>query len=177
MVRWIRFLFVLWVVALLDAGHLLNTIAIPPFHIKPDLLLVFLVFAACNLPVEKALIVSFLIGFTADVSSETGLMGPYTIAFTVFGAIICQLRRVVLMRRMVYQALTIFVLTMLIRGSAQLLMLLKGREIGPNAYTMLWGTAAYSAVLGPFLWIVLSGLSGWLGLDPESHHRRRSVRR
>jgi len=175
--RWFRFLLVLCVVAILNAGSLLNVIAIPPWHIKPDLLLILLVFMACSLPSDEALVASFLIGFTADTSGVTGLMGPYTIAYTLFGGVICQLRRVVLMRRMIYQGLTIFLLGMLIRGLALLLMLVKGRPLGSNAYAVLWGTAAYSAFLGPFFWIVLVSIGGWLGLRDEPSYRHRLPRR
>ena len=175
--RWVRFLFLLWVVAILDAGNLLRLIEMPGLPIRPDLLLIFLVFMASNLSGEEAIITAFVIGFAADASGETGLMGPYTISFTVFGTLISQLRRVVLMRRMIYQGLMIFILTMFTRGSAQLLIVLRGEGLGSNAYTVLWRTAAYSAVVGPFLWIALSGLGGWLGLPRYPHLPPHYVRR
>ncbi|MBN1127059.1 MAG: rod shape-determining protein MreD [Sedimentisphaerales bacterium] len=162
--RWIRFLFILLIITVLDAGNLLNIIATPGLHIRPDLLLIAMVFFASHLETTNAMTVSFLLGFVADLSGELSIMGPYTISFGIFGSLLCQLRKVVLVRRMLYQALTIFVMVLLIRGLAQLLLMLKTQHVGANVYIVLWGTAAYSAVFGPFAWMILSGLTDWLGL-------------
>ncbi|MBW1869979.1 MAG: rod shape-determining protein MreD, partial [Deltaproteobacteria bacterium] len=87
--RWIRFLVFLLLATLLNAGNVLNTISVTGLHIKPDLLLIALVFFSINIATTDAIAASFAIGFAADISS--GTMGPCMIAFGVVGSFISQL--------------------------------------------------------------------------------------
>ncbi|MBN1816505.1 MAG: rod shape-determining protein MreD [Sedimentisphaerales bacterium] len=174
--RWIRFIVVVFLITVLDAGNLLNLIATPGLHIRPDLLLIAMVFFVSHLDITHAMTVSFFLGFVADVSGELSILGPYTLSFGIFGSLLCQLRKVVLVRRMLYQALTIFVMALLIRGLAQLLLMVKAQQAGANVYVILWGTAAYSAVFGPFAWMILSGLTDWLGLRERPRYGPTRIR-
>ena len=106
--RWLRFLIVLLICTLLNAGNLLNTVSVSSFNIRPDLLLILLVFVAINCETSDAIIASFIVGFAADISGSA--IGPFTVGFGVVGLMISQLRKVVIMKRMVHQAAAIFVI-------------------------------------------------------------------
>ena len=171
--RWTRFAILLLIVTLLDAGNLLNLIAVPPRHIKPDLLLIMLVFFAANCETADAILISFLIGFAADLSGERSVMGPYTVSFLVFGALLAHIRKVIIVKRLVHQFSAIFVTALLARGLAQLLIILK---VGPSLIdplVVLSATALYSALLGPWFWIIFSLLYGWLAVHPHPYPQRQ----
>ena len=160
--RWVRFSIVLLVCTLLNASNLLNTISVGSLNIRPDFLLILLVFLAINCEVYEAIIVSFAIGFAADISGPA--MGPCSISFGLFGCLITQMRKVVIMKRTVHQALAIFVTGLIAGGLAQVLTSFKTAETGSNVYVVVVGTALYSGVVGPIIWFVFSAISGWLGI-------------
>lgn len=160
--RWVRFSIVLLVVTLLNAGNLLNTISVSSFNIKPDLLLILLVFLAVNCDPSEVIIVSFAIGFAVDISGSS--MGPYIISFGLFGSLISQMRKVVIMKRMVHQAAAIFVTGLIAGGLVQVLAFFKTGETASNLHVVLPGTALYSGVIGPVVWLFFSAISGWLGV-------------
>ncbi len=167
--RWIRFFVFLLLGALLNAGNILNVISVSSLHIKPDLLLITLVFFAINISATDAIVASFVIGFAADVSG--GTMGPCMITFGVLGSFISQLQRVVVMKRMIHQATAIFVIALVAGGMVQLLWSFKTDEPISNVYRMILGGAAYSAVAGPLVWMFLSRMALWLGAQPRRHSR------
>ncbi len=167
--RWIRFFVFLPLATLLNAGNILNVISVSSLHIKPDLLLITLVFFAINIATTDAIVASFAIGFAADISG--GTMGPCMITFGVLGSFISQLQRVVVMKRMVHQATAIFVIALVAGGMVQLLSSFKTDEPMSNVYRMILGGAAYSALAGPLVWMFLSTMALWLGAQPRRHGR------
>ncbi len=167
--RWIRFLVFLLLATLLNAGNVLNTISVTSLHIKPDLLLITLVFFSINIATTDAVAASFAIGFAADISS--GTMGPCMIAFGVVGSFISQLQKVVAMKRVIHQAAAIFVIAVVAGGMVQLLSSFKTDEPMSNVCRMILGGAAYSAVAGPLVWMFLSTIALWLGAQPRRHSR------
>ncbi|MEE9365772.1 MAG: rod shape-determining protein MreD [Dehalococcoidales bacterium] len=167
--RWMRFFIFLLLATLLNAGNVLNTISVSSLQIKPDLLLITLVFFAINIATTDAIVASFVIGFAADISA--GPMGPYMITFGVLGSLISQLQKVVLMKRMIHQATAIFVIALVAGGMVQLLSSFKTDEPMSNVYRMILGGAAYSAVAGPLVWMFLSTMALWLGAQPRRHSR------
>ena len=167
--RWVRFLVFLLLAALLNAGNVLNVISVTSLGIKPDLLLITLVFFAINIATTDAIAASFAIGFAADISA--GTMGPCMITFTVLGSFISQLQRVVVMKRMIHQAAAIFVVALVAGGMIQLLSSFKTDEPMSNVYRMILGGATYSAVAGPLVWMFLSTMALWLGAQPRRHGR------
>ena len=160
--RWLRFLIVLLICTLLNAGNLLNTVSMSSFNIRPDLLLILLVFVAINCETSDAIIASFIVGFAADISGSA--IGPFTVGFGVIGSMISQLRKVVIMKRMVHQAAAIFVTGLIAGTLVQFLTFFKTGETPSNVYVILVGSCLYSAVIGPVIWLSLSALSGWLGV-------------
>ncbi len=143
--RWFRFAALVLLAYVLQAGFLSN------IDIKPDLLLIYLVFFAIFCDPTEAIISSFAIGFAADIVGYT--MGPKIISFGLFGTSLTYLRRVISIRKMPYQGLAIFVTGLLTGVLANLLSLLKREPIALNKYTVIFGIAVCSALVGPFLFL------------------------
>lgn len=161
--RWARFSIILLVITSLNTGDMLGLISVGSLHIRPNLLLIILVFFASNCGMFDAIIASFAIGFAADISGS--VMGPYTISFGLFGSLISQLRKVIIMKRMFHQSGAIIATGLLAGGLAHLLAFFKTHELAPNIYIALAGTAAYSGIIGPFIWLALAAIARWLGIQ------------
>lgn len=144
--RWFRFAVLISLVAVLQAGLLAG------LNIKPDLLLILLVFFAIYCDSSEAIITSFAIGFAADITGST--MGPQIISFGLFGTVLAYLHRLIAIRKMPYQSLVIFITGLLVGALANLLTFLKGQPA--TALIYLSGTSLYSAVVGPFLFLPLA---------------------
>lgn len=143
--RWFRFAVLILFAAVLQAGLLRN------LNIKPDLLLILLVFFAVYCNSSEAIITSFTIGFAADIIGPA--MGPHTLSFGFIGSLLAYMHRVVNARKMPYQALVIFVVGFLTGGLTCLLSFLKDRTFTPNIGSVLFWTSLYSGVVGPFLFL------------------------
>jgi len=149
--HWLRFTVFISLVTVLQAG-MLDIIAITPLNIKPDLLLILLVFFAICCNTSEAIISSFTIGFAADISIGSA-MGPQIISFGLFGTALAYLHRVITIRKMPYQSLAIFITGFLVGTLAHFLTLLKGQPTQSNLYTVIFGTSLYSSLVGPFLFL------------------------
>jgi len=149
--HWLRFTVFISVVTVLQAG-MLDIIAITPLNIKPDLLLILLVFFAIYCNTSEAIISSFTIGFAADISIGSA-MGSQIISFGLFGTALAYLHRVVVIRKMPYQSLAIFITGFLAGTLAHFLTLLKGQPTQSSLYTVIFGTSLYSSLVGPFLFL------------------------
>ncbi|MBN1456474.1 MAG: rod shape-determining protein MreD [Sedimentisphaerales bacterium] len=170
--KWIRFTILLLILTLLNSGNLLNFISLGSSNVRPDLLLIFLLFIGANCESNEAIIASFVIGFAADISGAS--MGPYMVSFGLFGSAVSQMRKVVLMRRMTHQALAIFVLSVIAGGLAELLGAIKLNTGTANIFSVILGTSVYSAVVGPLIWQLFSLLAGWLNVSDKQYKRQSS---
>jgi len=141
--RWLRFAVLILFVTILQAGLLAD------MDVKPDLLLILLVFFAIHCNISEAIIASFTVGFAADIIGLT--MGPQIISFGLFGTLLAYLHRVVTIRKMPYQALAIFVVGFLTGLLVNLLTFLKAEPTVP--YAVLFCTSLYSSLVGPFLFL------------------------
>jgi len=152
--RWFRFAVIILAVTVLQAS-LLDIIAVTGWNIKPDLLLILLVFFAIYCNTNEAIITSFTIGFAADIIGPA--MGPQIISFGLFGTALAYLHRVIAIRKMAYQSAAIFITGLLAGVVVLLLTYLKGQPTGSNVYAVLLGTSLYSSIVGPFLFLLI----GW----------------
>ena len=152
--RWFRFAVFILAVTVLQAS-LLDIIAVTGWNIKPDLLLILLVFFAIYCNTNEAIITSFTIGFAADIIGPA--MGPQIISFGLFGTALAYLHRVIAIRKMAYQSAAIFITGLLAGVVVLLLTYLKGQPTGSNVYAVLLGTSLYSSIVGPFLFLLI----GW----------------
>ena len=150
--RWFRFAVFIAFTAVLQASQLLNMIALTDLGIKPNLLLTLLVFFATYCNTTDAITTSFIIGFAADISIGSAI-GSQTISFGLFGTALAYLNRLIAIRNIPYQALVIFITGCLTGSLAHFLALLKGLSAVANVYSIILGTAIYSAIIGPFLFL------------------------
>jgi rod shape-determining protein MreD len=133
---------------------------------KPDLLLILMVFFAIYAGRNQAIITSFAAGLAFDLVGFA--IGPGIISFGILGAFLCNLTRVITIRRMPYQAITIFLMGLCSGFSIYLLNRIKGQPSNPDIKTIIFWTSLLSAVLGPFLFIPF----GWLTRLNTSGHKR-----
>ena len=82
------------------------------FNLRPDLLIILLVFFAIYNNTTEAIISSFSIGFAADLIGTS--MGSQMLSFGILGTSLSYLTQVIAMRKKPYQALAIFVITILV---------------------------------------------------------------
>ena len=150
--RWFRFAVLILIATLLQAGLLVH------LSIKPDLLLILLVFFAIYCNTSEVIITSFTIGFAADIIGVGSSMGPRIISFGLFGTLLSEMYHVVTIRKWPYQSLAIFITGFLTAALAYLLTFLKviffeAEPVALNTYTELFWTPLYSAIVGPLLFL------------------------
>lgn len=143
--RWFRFAVLVLLATVLQASFFADS------NIKPDLLLILLVFFAIYCNTSNAIITSFTIGFAADLIG--GTMGPQMIGFGLFGTALAYLHQVIAIRKMPYQALVIFITALLAGSMVYFLNSLKGEPTPQSMFAALFGIALYSALVGPFLFL------------------------
>jgi len=143
--RWFRFAVLVLLATVLQASFFAD------LNIKPDLLLILLVFFAIYCNTSNAIICSFAIGFAADLIGRT--MGPQMIGFGLFGTALAYLHQVIAIRKMTYQFLAIFVTALLAGSMVYFLNFLKGEPTPQNMFAALFGIALYSSLVGPFLFL------------------------
>lgn len=148
--RWFRFAVLVLFVTVLQTS-LVDIITVTTADIKPDLLLILLVFFATYCKGTEAIITSFAIGFAADIIGSA--MGPQTISFGLFGTLLADLHRIIAIRKLPYQSLVIFITGFLTAALAYFLTFLKAEPAISNTYAKLFWTPLYSAILGPFLFL------------------------
>ncbi|MCJ7730243.1 MAG: rod shape-determining protein MreD [Sedimentisphaerales bacterium] len=154
--RWPRFVVLVLITTLLQASGV-NAIAVTRLNVSPDLLLIVMVFCAIRCNLTEAIISSFALGFAADIVATGFPMGPRIISFGLFGTGLAYLHRVIAIKKMHHELLAILVVGFGAGGLALLLALLAGQSPRPSVLVVLAGTSIYSAVLGPFLFLLL----GW----------------
>jgi len=171
--RWLRFAVLVLVASILQTGPV-SVIHILRPDIKPDLLLILLVFFALRCSQTDAIMAAFSIGFVADLTSPImGLMGPRIISFGLFGTLLSDLNSVISPRRLSYQAITIFLMGVLTTGLGCLLTLLRAETVTTNLTTGFLWQPLYSALLGPFLFLPVGW---WMRMYGRSRrHALRSV--
>jgi len=144
--RWVRFGGLLCLATVLQASLLAG------LDIRPNLLLILLVFFAVYCSTTKAIIASFAIGFAADIIGSS--MGPEMISFGLCGTSLAYLNRIIVIRKMPHQSLAIFITGFLAGTFAYFLTLLKGQPSIPNTYTTIfWTSLLCSSLVGPFLFL------------------------
>lgn len=157
--RWITFFIVLLIATLLQAGNMLNWMAIGGWTIRPGILITVLVYYALAARPAEAVSCSFLIGLAADLA--TGMMGAHLICYGIAGLVLNSMSHALTMRRATHKFLFVFLAYMLTEIGAYWLWVLKTQETRSNIYSVLLLTGLYSAIISPLLWSILSSVSGW----------------
>ncbi len=167
--RWLMFSLILLAAALLDAGQLLNVIALGGWHTRPCIMIVVLVFASLNTRPQDSIRCSFAAGFAADLVGWT--LGPHMICYGIIGSLLSQISRTLSMQRPLHQAFLVFVSYMLTELPAVWLESLKTEQQRPDVFWITLSTALYSAIAAPAVWLVLRQVWGKMGKRPEGRSR------
>lgn len=154
--RWFRFAFLIIAAAVIQSSALLGTISLTDMHIKPDFLLILLVYFAINCESYDAIICSFAIGFAADLTGAA--IGPHFISFGLLGAALAHIKKVVLLKQTRQQAATIFVMGILTYILASILIKFKVSSAAAAPFK-IFAVSMYTAIL----WFLVKWLVGTLG--------------
>jgi rod shape-determining protein MreD len=173
--RWFRFAVLIVVATILQTSFLGKAWVVSP-DIRPDLLLILLVFFAVHCESNDAVITSFVIGFAADLANPAaGLMGPRIISFGLFGTLLSNLHHVISLRRLPQQGVAIFVVGLLTSILSYLLAYIRpGPVVISMAREFFW-QPALSAFIGPFLSLPMAWLMG-MNAKSRRRGRRQSLR-
>ena len=136
---------------------------------KPDLLIILLAFFAIYYNTSDAIISSFTIGFAADLVGSPMPMGPHMISFGLLGTLLAYLNRVIAIKRMPFQALAIFAVSVLTGLLSHLLTYITGEPIPGNIYVVVFVTSLYSSIVGPFLFLPTAW---WMQIKTSRFGRR-----
>jgi rod shape-determining protein MreD len=158
--RWFRFAILIIVVMLIQAGLLSN------LKIRPDLLLILMVFFAAYGTTTEAIITSYAIGLAYDLIGNLPI-GMGIISFGVTGSAIAYLQQTVSLRKLPFQAVAIFIAGLSCGVIVYFLSFLKASAGSDFLRSAVW-TSLYSAVAGPFLFYPTK----WL-MDIPSKSRRK----
>ncbi|HNS21348.1 MAG TPA: rod shape-determining protein MreD [Sedimentisphaerales bacterium] len=154
--RWIRFAVLVLLASVLQAGPM-SVLGVGRPGVKPDLLLILLVFFASRCNATNTVITSFAIGFVADLAAPIhDVMGPRTLSFGLFGTLLFDLQTVFSIRRPIYQGAAIVVMGFLTAALSCLLAAIRTGGETNLAAQLLW-QPLYSGVLGP----LFSLPAGW----------------
>ncbi len=157
--QWIRFTIFVMGLAIIQTG-LLDIIAIGAENkIKPDLLLIAMIFFAIYYKNKEVIISSFAIGFVADVSAGT-FIGSQTLAFGLLGSLIGFLNKALSIKKMGYQAAAILIISLTVKIITAILTKIRGQHFDENIYSIILFVSIYSAVVGPFLFLPYRWLMG-----------------
>jgi rod shape-determining protein MreD len=167
--RWFIFLGILLLATLLEASNLLKLFTFGGWTIRPSILIVMLVYYALACQTKDAIVISFLIGFAADITA--GLMGPHTLCFGLMGLLLNQSNQVLLVKRAVYKALVVFAVYLVVETFSHWIGLFKEHSSRSNYYSIVLFTGIYSAVISPVLWSILSALSDWVNIKKSRSSR------
>lgn len=168
--RWLRFVVLVLVAAILQTTFV-DMIWILNANIKPDLLLILLVFFAVRCDPTDAVIASFAIGLAADLASPTaGFMGPRIISFGVFGTLLNDLHNVIAIQRLPFQAAAIFAMGILTAVASHLLAYLRAEPAAFSILRQCFWQPALSGVIGPFVFLPVGW---WMHMNRSRRRRRR----
>ena len=149
--RWVKFGSVVLAAAVLEA-------VLAGWKVKPDFMLVLLVFFSIHSGRRDAIISSFTIGFAADLVMLGGGMGPRMISFGLLGTVLSVLAGAVAIRNKVIEGLTILAMGLLAGLLSHFLGLIQGQTSAAGGYIAIFLTSLYSAAAGPFLFLLLGRL-------------------
>ena len=156
-----------FIMALLQ-WNVIDAIAVTRLHIVPDLMLILMVFFAIRCKVEDATISSFSIGLAADIITMGFPLGPRIISYGFFGTGLAYLNRFIAIRKLPHEALAIFITGMTSGFLIRILSALAGKPAWTGWFGSVFGSSIYSAVAGPFLFMLLD-----LAMNIKSKRRGR----
>ncbi len=170
--RWVIFSLLLLVSMILDAGNVLNVIALGQWNIKPSVLITVLVFSTLNSSSRYGIICGFATGFAADVAGT--VMGPHMLCFGIIGLILTRFQKTMTLRRFPHQMAVVFLTFLAAELPAYALSVFKTGEKTPHILPVLLLTGAYSSLAAPFVWAILRSV--WPKVQTRTMGRTRLSR-
>ncbi len=158
--RWFRFAFLIIAAAVIQSSALLGTISLTDMHIKPDLLLMLLVYFAISCESYDAIICSFAIGFAADLTGAA--IGPHFISFGLLGTVLAHIKKVILLKQTRQQAAAIFVMGILTYILASMLIKFKVPSAAASMFK-IFTVSIYSAILWFLVKWLVKAMGKWVG--------------
>lgn len=150
--HWIRFIILILLAAIMQTS-LVSVLAVTEGQIKPNLLLILMVFFSIHCTAQEAIVSAFLIGLFADLIGAG--MGPQLLAFGLIGSLISEIRHILVMRRIPQQMIAVFVAGCLCGLIALVLFKIKGCPLPTHAGHLILWQPLYSAFLaGPLFWVL-----------------------
>ena len=153
--HWVRFA-VLILGTMVVQASLGGVMAVTPRDVRPNLLLIVMVYFALHGLPSDVVITSFVIGLAADVIGRT--IGPQTLAFGLCGTLLSGVRQYILIRKIPFQAVVILITGALAAGLSHLLSLVKGVPVSGDLLNPLLWESVYSGLIGPVLFFPLEWL-------------------
>ncbi len=150
----------LWLGLILLAIFLQSAVfgMLPFLDVKPDLVLIVLMYAAFTKGANRGAAVGFIGGLAEDFASGGG-MGANALAKVVLGYLLGSFRKKVEYESRSFQFISVFVVSCLSQAGVFLIMQLSGRLAGFYSFRHLFlPSALLNAVLGPFVFRLLEGL-------------------
>ncbi len=149
--HWIRFTILILIAAIVQSS-LVNVLALTDAQIKPNLLLVLMVFFAIRCPAQEAIVSAFLIGLFADLIGAG--MGPQLLAFGIIGSLISEVRHILVMRHIPQQMIAVFAAGLLCGLVSLILFRIKGCPVPTQTgHLILWQPLYSAALAGPLFWL------------------------
>ena len=164
--RWFRFVVLVLIAAVAQTGFS-GLVTVVHQNVRPDFLLILLVFFATHCQGRDAVLASFALGFAADLANPTAaFMGPRIISYGLLGTLLSDLNGVLSVRRMGHQAIAIFVLGVFVCLLSFALARLRVEPPTAGMDRELYWQPLLSAAIGPFLfWPV----AWWMQISKKRH--------
>ncbi|MFA5292809.1 MAG: rod shape-determining protein MreD [Phycisphaerae bacterium] len=160
--KWFRFALIVVLAAVIQASAFLNTISLTDLHIKPDILLILLVYFAISCDRYDVIICSFSLGLAADVTGA--LIGPHFISFGIIGTALAHIKKVILVKKTSQQAITIFATGILTYLIAAILTKLKVSTADTGGLFEVFASSIYSAIFWFLIKWPVTTTGKWLGI-------------
>jgi len=169
--KWGPFIILIAIFMLIASSSLLDFVSFGDFNIKPSIMLIVMLFFAVNCEPAQAIACSFAIGLAADISSTSMAMGPHTVSFGIIGTAISFLQGQLIMKNILYQAISIFAAGLLALTMAEAMIFNKLSGNTLNSFPAILMVTAYSSLVGPFIWMLLKPLIKLVVIEPPNYTR------
>lgn len=155
--RWLRFTVLILVAAILQTS-VVSLLGLTTAHIRPNLLLILLVYFAVHAPGPYGILTSFTIGLGADLIGSG--MGPLMVSFGLTGSLITELRKLIVLRGILNQIIVVLSAG-IVSGLLSLpLYAVKGCPLPTGRWQLILWEPLYSALLAPMLFWMIKFIMG-----------------
>jgi rod shape-determining protein MreD len=153
--HWVRFA-ILILASIVAQASLGDLVAVGSPEVRPDLLLIVMVYFAIHGVPPDAVITSFVTGLARDIVGLT--IGPQMLSFGLCGALLSSIRRTIAIRSVVFQGILILLTGAAAAGLNRGLSVVKGVPVPGDLLNQILFCPLYSAIIGPAIFVPLEWL-------------------